>query len=107
MTVSTPRRRTKRPTLTADELRVWRDFIETADALRAELASRLQSESGLSTGDYAVLLALSEAPDRRRRSSDLADRGGVGQQRPGVVLRHVAEGVDAEHEIRHGRLPYR
>lgn len=72
MTVSTPRRRTKRPTLTADELRVWRDFIETADALRAELASRLQSESGLSMGDYAVLLALSEAPDRRRRSSDLA-----------------------------------
>ena len=58
---------------TADELRVWRDFVETGDRLRAELASRLQSESGLSTGDYAVLLALSEAEGRRIRSSELAD----------------------------------
>ena len=46
----------------ADELRIWREFIETAEALRSELAARLQSESALSPGDYAVLLALSEAP---------------------------------------------
>lgn len=72
MTVNTARRRNKRPLLTAEELRIWRDFIETAEALRGELASRLQSESGLSAGDYAVLLALSEAPGRRQRSSDLA-----------------------------------
>jgi DNA-binding MarR family transcriptional regulator len=72
MTVNTPGRRNKRPLLTAQELRIWREFIETAEALRAELASRLQSESGLSAGDYAVLLALSEAPGRRLRSSDLA-----------------------------------
>ena len=58
---------------TADELRVWRDFVETGDRLRAQLASRLQNESGLSTGDYAVLLALSEARGRRIRSSELAD----------------------------------
>ena len=57
---------------TADELRVWRDFVETGDRLRAQLASRLQNESGLSTGDYAVLLALSEAQGRRIRSSQLA-----------------------------------
>ncbi|GAA4705923.1 MarR family winged helix-turn-helix transcriptional regulator [Phytohabitans rumicis] len=71
MTRDTPRRR-GRQLPTADELRIWRDFIETAEALRAELASRLQSESSLSPGDYAVLLALSEAPGRRMRSSDLA-----------------------------------
>jgi DNA-binding MarR family transcriptional regulator len=57
---------------TVEELRIWRDFIETAEALRSELASRLQSECSLSPGDYAVLLALSEAPGRRMRSSDLA-----------------------------------
>lgn len=57
---------------TAAELRVWRDFVETGDRLRARLAARLQSESGLSTGDYAVLLALSEAQGRRIRSSELA-----------------------------------
>jgi DNA-binding MarR family transcriptional regulator len=72
MTENTTRRRNKRPLLTAEELRIWRDFIETAEALRSELASRLQSESALSPGDYAVLLALSEAPGQRLRSSDLA-----------------------------------
>ena len=56
----------------ATELRVWRDFVETGDHLRALLASRLQSESDLSTGDYAVLLALSESSGRRMRSSELA-----------------------------------
>ena len=72
MTQNTPRRRTGRQLPTADELRIWREFIETAGALRSELTSRLQSESSLSPGDYAVLLALSEAEERRLRSSDLA-----------------------------------
>lgn len=73
MTPNTPRPRPRRRQLpTTDELRVWRDFIETAEALRAALGSRLQQESSLSLGDYAVMLALSEAPDRRLRSSDLA-----------------------------------
>ena len=58
---------------TAHDLRVWRDFVETGDQLRALLAARLQSESELSTGDYAVLLALSEADGKRLRSSELAD----------------------------------
>jgi len=58
---------------TAQDLRVWRDFVETGDQLRALLAARLQSESELSTGDYAVLLALSEADGKRLRSSELAD----------------------------------
>lgn len=61
---------------TSEELRIWRAFIETAEALRAELATRLQRESGLSPGDYAVLLALSEADGERLRSSDLAARVG-------------------------------
>ena len=57
---------------TTEELRIWRDFIETTEALRSELGSRLQSESSLSPGDYAVLLALREADGRRLRSSGLA-----------------------------------
>ncbi|MFD8816491.1 MarR family transcriptional regulator, partial [Streptomyces sp. NPDC059627] len=61
---------------TAEELRIWRDFIETTEALRAELAARLQRESSLSPGDYAVLLALREADGRRQRSSELAARVG-------------------------------
>ncbi|VVJ18128.1 Transcriptional regulator [Amycolatopsis camponoti] len=67
-------RTTRRRVLpTTEELRVWRGFIETAEALRAELGARLQAECALSPGDYAVLLALSEADGRRLRSSQLAD----------------------------------
>src|SRR4051794_10794696 len=58
----------------AEELRVWRDFIETGETLRALLEGRLQAESGLSSGDYAVLLGLSEATGNRLRSSTLADQ---------------------------------
>ena len=57
---------------TREQLRIWRDYIETANALRARLDSRLQSESSLSAGDYQVLLALTEAPQRTLRSSELA-----------------------------------
>jgi DNA-binding MarR family transcriptional regulator len=56
----------------AQELRVWRDFVETGDHLRSLLGSQLQADSGLSNGDYAVLLALSEAANKRMRPSDLA-----------------------------------
>jgi DNA-binding MarR family transcriptional regulator len=65
-------RRTGRQLPTRAELSIWREFIETAEALRSELAARLQAESSVSPGDYAVLLALSEAPERRMRSSELA-----------------------------------
>jgi len=58
---------------TREQLRVWRDYIETAEALRTRLASRMQSESSLSSGDYQVLLALSEAEHRTLRSSELAE----------------------------------
>ncbi|MEV1327951.1 MarR family transcriptional regulator [Micromonospora costi] len=72
MTKATPERRGGRQLPTADELRAWRDFIETTEVLRSRIASRLQAESGLSPGDYAVLLALTEAPDQQMRSSELA-----------------------------------
>jgi len=55
------------------ELQVWREFIETFEALRSEVASRLMAETGLSAGDYVILLALSEAPGERLRSSQLAE----------------------------------
>ncbi|MBB2957582.1 MarR family winged helix-turn-helix transcriptional regulator [Pseudoclavibacter helvolus] len=61
-----------RTQISAEELRVWRGFIETTSVLNSRLASRMQSESALSTGDYGVLLALREAPGRSLRSSELA-----------------------------------
>jgi DNA-binding MarR family transcriptional regulator len=61
-----------RRSLTSAELRTWRDFIETVQALHVRLEGRLQSESSLSQGDYQVLLALSEAGGHRMRPSELA-----------------------------------
>lgn len=72
MTHDTPRPRRARRLPTTEELRIWRDFIETAETLRSALTARLQNDSSLSSGDYAVLLALSEAEGHRMRSSELA-----------------------------------
>ncbi|WP_229070102.1 MarR family winged helix-turn-helix transcriptional regulator [Actinoplanes sp. DH11] len=55
-----------------DELHTWREFIETTEALRSALTARLHHDTGLSPGDYVVLLALSEADQNRMRSSELA-----------------------------------
>ncbi|MFI5843176.1 MarR family winged helix-turn-helix transcriptional regulator [Catenuloplanes sp. NPDC051500] len=57
---------------TRDELAVWREFTETTNVLRTRLAARLHDDAALSPGDYAVLLALSEAEGHRMRSSELA-----------------------------------
>ncbi|HEY1530666.1 MAG TPA: MarR family transcriptional regulator [Galbitalea sp.] len=64
--------RTARRSPTAAELSAWRTFIETSERMRSAIGSRLQADSSLSTGDYAVLLSLSEAPGQRVRSSELA-----------------------------------
>lgn len=72
-------RKRARRSPTVAELAVWRDYVETAEALRQALASGLQSTSGVSPGDYAVLLALSEADNHRLRSSLLAEQ--IGWQR--------------------------
>lgn len=58
--------------LSERELAVWRSLLDTTTELRRLLAAELQ-EVDLSPGDYAVLLALTEAADRTLRSSELAD----------------------------------
>lgn len=58
---------------TRAELQAWRAFVEISEQVRNVVAARLQEDSGLSTGDYTVLLALSEHPERRIRSSQLAE----------------------------------
>jgi DNA-binding MarR family transcriptional regulator len=67
---------TGRRSPTASELATWRAFIETSERLRSAMSSRMQAESGLSTGDYSVLLSLTEAVDHRVRSSELASKVG-------------------------------
>jgi DNA-binding MarR family transcriptional regulator len=61
---------------TADELRAWRAFIETSELLKGVVSTRLQANSSISTADYGVMVALSERPGRRMRSTQLADHIG-------------------------------
>lgn len=78
-----------RQSLTADELRTWRGFIEVARDLDARLSSRLHDESALSSGDYTVLLALSEAAGKRMRSSALAEAVGWERSRLSHHIRRM------------------
>ncbi|MDJ1370894.1 MarR family transcriptional regulator [Gulosibacter molinativorax] len=50
--------------------------METTGRLTTLLGSRLQSTSSISVADYEVMLALSEAPEARFRSSELASQMG-------------------------------
>lgn len=68
--------RTGRRLPTRAGLRVWRDYIETAEQMRSRLGSRMQAESNLSLADYQVLLELNEAGGQRMRSSELATKVG-------------------------------
>ena len=61
---------------TREQLHIWRGYIETAEVLRTRLGSRMQSESSLSSGDYQVLLTLSEADGKTLRASALASHVG-------------------------------
>jgi DNA-binding MarR family transcriptional regulator len=58
--------------LTEQELLVWRALLDTTTELKRLLSAQLQ-EVELSSGDYSVLLALTEASGRTLRSSELAD----------------------------------
>ena len=56
------------------EQRAWRAFVAVSSVVMAELENELEAAHGLSLGEYAVLVELSEAPDQRLRMSELAGR---------------------------------
>ena len=60
--------------LDAVEARAWRNYVELIGELAAALEDDLVKSSGLTLGDYQVLVNLSEAPDNRLRMCDLAVR---------------------------------
>jgi len=82
---------TRRRSPTATELATWREYVETATAVSRALEADLAGSSGISSGDYTVMLALSEAPDRRLRSSDLAEVAGWERSRLSHHLRRMEE----------------
>lgn len=59
--------------LTGTQQQDWRAFRDGTALLFDVLARELDDGSGLSLGEYEVLVRLSEAPDRTLRMSELAD----------------------------------
>lgn len=62
----------RRRRLTAGRFAVWRSLMEVTAELHRIVGAELLRDTGLSNADYRVLVALSEAPGRRMRSTQLA-----------------------------------
>src|SRR3954467_2240333 len=60
--------------LDADEQKAWRAWLYSSLLLQDRLDRELTRETGISHAYYEILVALSEAPDRMMRMSELADR---------------------------------
>jgi len=60
--------------LSPDEQAVWRAFLDVSRLMTDQMSRQLSEDSGMSLPEYEILVALSEAPDRRLRMSELADR---------------------------------
>lgn len=60
------------PWLDAEEMQAWRALASVLGRLDAALDAQLRRDAGMSHFDYVVLAALSDAPDRTLRMSELA-----------------------------------
>jgi DNA-binding MarR family transcriptional regulator len=60
--------------LDEDEQKAWRAWLFSTMLLQDRLDRELTSETGISHAYYEILVALSEAPERMMRMSELADR---------------------------------
>jgi len=60
--------------LTEPEMGCWRALISVTTGVLGALDVELQSEHGLSLGEYEVLVHLSEEPEHSLRMTDLAGR---------------------------------
>ena len=60
--------------LTSDEQHTWRTFLRSHATVTRRLEAELVAEHDLPLASYDVLVQLSEAPERRLRMTELADR---------------------------------
>jgi DNA-binding MarR family transcriptional regulator len=58
--------------LDEEEMRAWRGLVDVFADVHASLEAELVDGFGVTEGDYAVLVNLSEAPEHRMRMCDLA-----------------------------------
>lgn len=90
--------------LSPTQMTAWRAFIETVGDLTTALERDLLP-TGLSLGDYQVLVYLSESPDHQMRMSDLASRlqltpSGLTRRLDGLVQQGWVERIPSETDGR-------
>jgi len=82
--------------LSDDEQRVWRAFTAAVTMVRSHVESQLQRDAGMPQTYYEVLVALSEAPGRTLRMSELAQRCHSSRSR----LSHAVARLEANGWVR-------
>jgi len=87
--------------LTAEEQATWRAYLLATRLLEEDLDRQLQRDSGLAHTHYGVLVALSEAPDRTLRMSDLATLQRFSQSR----LTHAVARLEADGYVERRKCP--
>ncbi len=90
--------------LSPTQMKAWRAFIETVGDLTMALERDLLP-TGLTVGDYQVLVYLSETPDQQMRMSDLADRlqltpSGLTRRLDGLVHHKWVDRVPSDRDRR-------
>jgi DNA-binding MarR family transcriptional regulator len=87
--------------LSAEEQRVWRNYIAATRMVESELERQLQRDSGLPTTYYEIMVSLSEAPERTLRMSELADRSRFSRSR----LSHAVARMEQQGWIERRECP--
>ncbi|MFF4508366.1 MarR family winged helix-turn-helix transcriptional regulator [Streptomyces sp. NPDC001401] len=67
--------------LTSKEQRAWRAYIAATHLLEDAIDRQLQQDAGMPHLYYSILANLSEAPERRLRMTDLAERTKITRSR--------------------------
>ncbi|MEU8150026.1 MarR family transcriptional regulator [Nonomuraea sp. NPDC048901] len=74
-----------------DEQRTWRDFLAATQLVNEALDRQLQRDAGMPHTYYMILVALSEAPERSMRMSELANRAQSSQSRLSHAVARLEE----------------
>ncbi|WP_442945888.1 MarR family winged helix-turn-helix transcriptional regulator [Nonomuraea sp. LPB2021202275-12-8] len=84
-----------------DEQRTWRSFLSATQLVNEALDRQLQRDAGMPHTYYMILVALSEAPERSMRMSELAGRAQSSQSR----LSHAIARLEERGWVRRDRCP--
>ena len=93
--------RTKTRWLSEEQQQAWRAYLLTFRLLDEDLDRQLQRDAGLAHTHYGILVALSEAPDRMLRMSDLATLQRFSQSR----LTHAIARLEQDGYVERRQCP--